>query len=180
MFGLNVGKLNNKKIKKKKGACLGWKICFPRIFTWLAFLWHIHVTSKVFSERPSLTLRERLSQRCSLQLLSILACCFIFHMAPLLYDIFLFGCSLCTVCRPLLNSALQGNKVFVLFATDSQHLELSPTHSKHSTNTCQVNKKTKRESVEARSCSSLRLTNCVRGNNPFCVVQCWGWQGTTQ
>ena len=165
-----------KKLKKKKGACLGWKICFPRIFTWLAFLWHIHVTSKVFSERPSLTAQSKVFPAVT------------FHLSMLLYfphgtftlDIFLFGCSLCTVCRPLLNSALQGNKVFVLFATDSQHLELSPTHSKHSTNTCQVNKKTKRESVEARSCSSLRLTNCVRGNNPFFVVQCWGWQGTTQ
>ena len=71
-------------------------------------------------------------------------------MALVCFGIFLFGCSLFTVGLPLLESALQENKVFVLFTKHSQRLEQCLACSEHSINICQVDARIKKESTETQ------------------------------
>lgn len=131
--------LKKASLGKTMGVCLGWKTCFPPVFTWLAFSWHSALNSKVSSKRPSLTPQSRIFPAVT------------FHPITLLY----FPCDILSLwhfppsfCCPLpacpsLNLHARRTGPLSCSPLYPQHLEQCLTRSKHSINTCQMNERIK-------------------------------------
>ena len=75
-------RLKSASLGKSTGVCLGGEICFPPIFTWLAFLGIQASPQKPSRLRDLLRL---LHQRCFLQSLSMLSRCLISHGTCMLW-----------------------------------------------------------------------------------------------